>query len=63
MNVIFVIICILAILLGFEIRYRLITEEITKIRSKTNILDEEVFRLKETIKMKKDIYEEYEPPK
>ena len=55
---IFVTICSFVILLGFEIRYRENAEEITKLRSKTNILDEEVFRLKEEMKMKKNIYEE-----
>jgi len=58
MVIIFVTICSLVILLGFEIRHREVIEELTKLRTKTNVLEEEVFRLKEEIKMKKNIYEE-----
>jgi len=58
MITIFVTICSFVILLGFEIRHREIVEEITKLNTKVNILDEEVFRLKEEMKMKKNIYEE-----
>jgi len=59
----FIAICSLVILLGFEIRYRLISEEIVRLRSRTNVIDEEIFRLKEALKMKKDAFEEYKPPK
>jgi len=58
MVIIFVTICSLVILLGFEIRHREVIEELTKLRTKTNVLEEDVFRLKEEIKMKKNIYEE-----
>jgi hypothetical protein len=61
MIAIFVSICSFVILLGFEIRYREIVEEVTKLKTKANILDEEVFRLKEEMKMKKNIYEESSP--
>ena len=63
MNVIYITICGLFVLLGFEIRYRQIGEELLKLRSKINRLDEEVIRLKEEIKFKQDIYKEYNPPK
>jgi len=63
MNAIYVTICSLFVLLGFEIRYRQFGEELLKLRSKINRLDEEVIRLKEEIKFKQDIYKEYNPPK
>jgi len=61
MITIFVSICSFVILLGFEIRHREIVEEVTKLNTKANILDEEVFRLKEEMKMKKNIYEDSSP--
>jgi hypothetical protein len=61
MIAIFVTICSFVILLGFEIRHREIVEEVTKLNTKANILNEEVFRLKEEMKMKKNIYEESSP--
>ena len=58
MVIIFVTICSFVILLRYEIRHREVIEELTKLMTKTNVLEEEVFRLKEEIKMKKNIYEE-----
>ena len=63
MNVIYITICGLFVLLGFETRYRQIGEELLKLRSRINRLDEEVIRLKEEMKFKQDIYKEYNPPK
>jgi type VI protein secretion system component VasF len=62
MYAIFVTICGLVILLGFEIRYRVIAEELSKLRTNTNKLDEEIIRLKAEMKMKQNIYEDYKPP-
>ena len=56
-------ICALVILLGLEIRHREVSEELTNLRIKANILDEEVQKLKAEIKLKKNIYDEYIPPK
>ncbi len=63
MNAIYVAICGLFILLGFEIRYRQMGEELLRLRSKINRLDEEVVRLKEEMKYKQDVYKEYKPLK
>jgi hypothetical protein len=62
MYAIFVTICGLVILLGYEIRHREIIEELVDLRDKTNSLNEEVLRLKEELKLKKNIYEDYKPP-
>jgi len=61
MSVIFITICSLVILLGFEIRYREIAEELLGLFNKINKLDEEIVRLKAEIRMKKNIYEEHKP--
>lgn len=58
MAVIFVAICGLVILLGFEIRHREIIEELSKLKSITNALEREVVKLNGEVKMKKNIYEE-----
>ena len=63
MNAIYIAICALFILLGFEIRHRQLSEELLKLRSKINRLDEEIIRLKEEMKFKQDVYKEYNPPK
>jgi len=58
MIVIFVTICSFVILLGFEIRHREVVEELTKLRSITNALEQEIIKLNAEMKMKKNIYEE-----
>ena len=60
--VIFFTICALMILLGFEIRHRVMTEEVSALKDKTAELEEEITRLKAEMKLKKNIYEENAPP-
>ncbi len=62
MYAIFITICGLVILLGYEIRHREITAELVEIRDKVIALNEEISRLKEDLKLKKNIYEEFKPP-
>lgn len=62
MYAIFVTICALVILFGFEVRHRIMVEQINEIDAQIIRLDQEVLKLKEEIKMKKNIYEEYKPP-
>ena len=62
MYAIFIAICALVILLGFEIRYREILEELVDLNYKMNALTEEVLKLKEEMKLKKNIYEEHKGP-
>ena len=62
MNAIYITICALVILLGFEIRYRITTEELNQVKVDLGRLEREILRLKDEVKKKKDIYEEYKPP-
>jgi hypothetical protein len=62
MYAIFATICALVILLGYEVRHRIMVEQINEIDAQIIRLDQEVLKLKEEIKMKKNIYEEYKPP-
>ena len=62
MNSIYITICALVILLGFEIRYRLMAEELNILKTELSRLEKEVLRLNEEVKMKQDIYKEYKPP-
>jgi type VI protein secretion system component VasF len=62
MYAIFIAICALVILLGFEIRYREMIEELVELDDKMNGLLEDISRLKEDMKLKKDIYEEHKGP-
>ncbi len=55
-------ICGLVILLGFEMRHRLIAEQLKQFDSEINRLDQELMRLREEVKKKQNIYEEYKPP-
>jgi len=54
---IWVLICGLFVLLGFEIRYRLIIEQISESKAKINRLSEEIIKLKDEVKKKKDVLE------
>ncbi|MDD4938914.1 MAG: hypothetical protein PHE18_00720 [Candidatus Omnitrophica bacterium] len=58
----FVALCALVILLGFEIRYREMAEDMVKLRTRINILTEEIAQLKEAMKLKKNAFEEYNKP-
>ena len=60
--VIFGVICILVIFLGFEIRHKEIVEAIEKLKSNAIKVDDEIIRLKTEMKKKKDIYEVHNPP-
>lgn len=62
MNAIYVTICALVILLGFEIRYRLMGEELASLKAESGRLDKEVLKLQEEMKLKKNAYEEFKPP-
>jgi hypothetical protein len=62
MNAFYVTIASLVILLGFEIRHRITTEELTQLKADTSRLDREISRLKDELKKKQNIYEEYNPP-
>jgi hypothetical protein len=59
---IFIAICCFAILLGFEIRYRTIVEELNKLKTETDKLSEEVITLKREVAMKQNVYEEHNRP-
>jgi len=59
MYAMFITICALVILLGYEIRYRELADEVTKFKTIVWRMNEDVARLKEEIKMKKDVYDEY----
>ena len=61
MYAIFITICALVVLLGFEIRHREMVEELAKLKASTSRLDEEVIALKSQMKLKKDAYEEHKP--
>jgi len=54
---IWVFICGLFVLLGFEIRYRLIIEQISESKAKISRLSEEIIKLKDEVKKKKDVLE------
>ena len=62
MYAIFITICALVILLGFEVRHRVTVEAINEIDLEIIRLNQEVIKLKEEMKMKKNVYEEYKPP-
>ena len=55
---VWVTICGLFILFAFELRHRLLAEEISQLKNITNELDKEILNLKAEIKTKKSIYEE-----
>lgn len=61
MSAIYVTICSLVILLGFEIRYRVMTEEIAALKISISSLKKEVLRLNEEMKLKKNAFEEHRP--
>lgn len=62
MSTIYITIFAFMILLGYEIRYRLLNEDLIKLRTKANILDEEISRLKAQMELKKNIYDDIKPP-
>lgn len=62
MYVIFVTICALVVLLGFEIRHREIVEQLNELKEDTAKLYEEILRLRDELKTKKSVCEEYRPP-
>ena len=62
MQALYVAIAGFIILLAFEIRHRMITEELTLLKTETNRLDRELLNVKEEMKKKRNIYEEYKPP-
>jgi type VI protein secretion system component VasF len=62
MFAIFITICALVILLGFEVRHRETAEALNELKSLINRLDDDIVRLKEEMKKKKNVYEEYKPP-
>ena len=61
MNAIWVAICSLVILLGFEMRYRLTSEEISEIKRNAAILEADLNQLRQQLKLKKDAFEEINP--
>ena len=61
MNAIWVAICSLVILLGFEMRYRLTSEEISEIKRNAAILEAYLNQLRQQLKLKKDAFEEINP--
>ncbi|MFA5155911.1 MAG: hypothetical protein WC532_00775 [Candidatus Omnitrophota bacterium] len=60
--IIFGVVCILVIFLGFEIRHKEILEAVEKLKSNAIKVDEEIVRLKTALKNKKDIFETHNPP-
>ena len=59
--IIFATACGLVILLGYEIRYRGMVEEMDKIKHNARKTNEEIVKLHEQMKLKKNIYEEHNP--
>ncbi|HAJ57264.1 MAG TPA: hypothetical protein DCL35_05785 [Candidatus Omnitrophica bacterium] len=62
MVIMVVLICGFVILLGFEIRHREISERLHILESDSSDYGMEIQKLKEEIKKKKNIIEEYRPP-
>ena len=62
MQALYVAIAGFIILLAFEIRHRMITEELALLKTETSRLDRELLNVKEEMKKKRNIYEEYKPP-
>jgi len=50
------------ILLAFEIRHRMISDELALLKTETSRLDRELLSVKEELKKKRNVYEEYKPP-
>jgi len=62
MGTIVITVCGLFIILGFEIRHRQILETLLELSTKANEIQAEIARLKSEMKLKKNIYEEHNPP-
>ena len=60
--VIVVTICGLVILLAFEMRHREVIEKLSIMETDTYNLGQEIKKLKEEVKKKKNVIEEYKPP-
>ena len=59
MYAVLVTICALVVLLGYEVRYRVLGEELASLRAEAKRLDGEVLRLNEEMKTKKNAFEEF----
>ncbi len=62
MNILYISICSFVILLGFEIRHRMIAEEIAVLKADAQRQQREIAQLRDELKKKQNIYEEREPP-
>jgi hypothetical protein len=63
MTAIVVTICGLFVVLGFEIRHRQILEILVEVKNQSNELEEAIGKLAAEMKLKKNIFEESNPPK
>jgi hypothetical protein len=63
MTAIVVTICGLFVVLGFEIRHRQILEILVEVKDKSNELEDAIGKLTAEMKLKKNIFEESNPPK
>ena len=54
--------CCFMILFGFEIRYRTLFEEVSKLKIVADRLSEEIVSLKKEVSMKQNVYEEHNRP-
>ncbi|MFH1479274.1 MAG: hypothetical protein ABIG92_05835 [Candidatus Omnitrophota bacterium] len=61
MNVIYITMFALVILLGFEVRYRLMAEKMDILNSEFGKLKKDIVRLNAEIKLKQDMYQENKP--
>ena len=53
----------LLIVLGYEIRYRSISEEVDKLRASMIAVKGEIAKIKTELSMKQNVYKEFEGPK
>ena len=63
MEIVYIALFAFMILFGFEIRHRLMIEDIRDLKAEIEKLTDEIRRFREELKMKKNAYEEFNPPK